>query len=151
MTASVAAPLMSNMSTHQMETVDWLDLERSRCPVDQAQPIASIASSMTSRMIFQPKVSISDMQDLAEAIIAGGRIAAERICTNEVKARVRVESAMSIHFGSLMRDVLHTKTQCKAQAKRGNVATRKCSEPQWYRKTWGNTSTVIECCSAEIG
>ena len=84
---------------------------RGRTTVIQSQPNTSIAATMVKRQIYQPKVSISDGPDLAEAIIAGTRIAAERLSTHPIKARVRVESAMTIHFGSLMRDILHTKTR----------------------------------------
>lgn len=127
---------MSNMSTTNLESVDWAHLERGRTTVIQSQPDSSIAATMVKRLIYQPKVSISDGPDLAEAITAGSLIAADRLSTHPIKARARVESAMAIHFGSLMRDILHTKTQCKARAKAGKAGSEVYWHPQRYRKIW---------------
>ena len=133
MTAAEAAPKMANMTIEEMRSVNWLQLERGRTPVIQSRPNSRIAATMVRRSAYQPKVSMGETEDLADAMIAGSRLAAERTCTHPERARVRVEAAGSIHFGSLMRDVLDSKGQSKAPSKTKNAVHW---HPRLYRKSW---------------
>ena len=85
---------------------------------------------MAERVIYQPRVSLSDRAELDLAALRGANIAGSRKSHNSVLCRQRIEAAMPTWF-SLIRDI----TLSKVQSKRGSKAHKKpvFFDQSWYR------------------
>ena len=85
---------------------------------------------MVKRHIYQSKVSMTDGPDLAKAMLAGCNMAANRTCTHKMHARYRFESALSVFFGGLIRDIGLSKTVSRAKGKNTKEVLW---SPRWHR------------------